>query len=42
MDYYAGIDLHSNNSYIAIIDNDNKRVFKKKVKNDLENVLHVL
>ena len=30
MDYYAGIDLHSNNSYIAIIDNDNKRVFKKE------------
>ena len=35
MEHFAGIDLHSSNSYIAIIDNDNKRVFKKKVKNDL-------
>ena len=39
---FAGIDLHSNNSYIAIIDNENRRVFKKKVSNDLQNVLHVL
>jgi len=42
MDYFIGIDLHSSNSYIAIIDNENRRVFKKKVKNDLQNVLHVL
>jgi transposase len=42
MEHFVGIDLHSSNSYIAIIDNDNKRVFKKKVKNDLQNVLHVL
>ena len=35
MENFAGIDLHSRNSYIAIIDNDNKRVFKKKGKNDL-------
>jgi len=42
MEHFVGIDLHSSNSYIAIIDNDNKRVFKKKVKNDLQNVLHVV
>ena len=42
MEHFAGIDLHSNNSYIAIIDNDNKRVFKKKVNNDLQNIVHVL
>ena len=35
MDHYVGIDLHSDNNYIAIIDNDNRRVFKKKTKNDL-------
>ena len=35
MDHYVGIDLHSTNSYIVIIDNDNRRVFKKKTKNDL-------
>ena len=23
MDHFAGIDLHSNNSYIAVIDTDN-------------------
>jgi len=42
MEHFAGIDLHSSNSYIAIIDNENRRVFKKKVKNDLENVVQVL
>ncbi len=42
MDHFVGIDLHSSNSYTAIIDNDNRRVFKKKVKNDLQNVLQVL
>jgi len=42
MEHYVGIDLHSSNSYIAIIDNENRRVFKKKVRNDLQNVLHLL
>ena len=34
MDHYVGIDLHSTNNSIAIIDHDNRRVFKKKTKND--------
>jgi transposase len=42
MDHYVGIDLHSTNNYIAIIDNDNKSVFKKKTKNDLRLVLQAL
>ena len=42
MDHYAGIDLHSTNSYIAIIDHDNRRVFKKKTKNDLKVVIQAL
>jgi transposase len=42
MDHYVGIDLHSTNSYIAIIDNDNKKVFKKKTKNDLRLVEQIL
>jgi len=42
MEHFAGIDLHSSNSYIAIIDNENRRVFKKKVKNDLQNIVHVV
>ncbi len=30
---YAGIDLHSNNSHLAIQDNDNKRIFHKRLPN---------
>ncbi len=33
MEHYAGIDLHSTNSYIGIIDKDNKRIYKAKAKN---------
>ena len=42
MDHYAGIDLHSSNSYTAIINNDNRRVFKKRAKNDLHQILRIL
>ena len=42
MDHYVGIDLHSTNSYTAIIDHDNRRVFKKKTKNDLGLVIEAL
>ena len=42
MDHYVGIDLHSTNSYTAIIDHDNRRVFKKKTKNDLGLVVEAL
>jgi transposase len=42
MDHFAGIDLHSTNNVMAIVDNDNRRVFKKKLRNDLRTVLHFL
>jgi len=42
MDHFVGIDLHSSNSYTGIIDNDNRRVFRKKTKNDLRLVLRIL
>ena len=42
MDHYVGIDLHSTNNYIAIIDNDNRRVFKKKTKNNVKLVRQAL
>ena len=35
MKYYAGIDLHSSNNYIGIIDETDKRVFGKRINNDL-------
>jgi len=32
---YAGRDLHGNNNFIGIIDGEGRRVFKKKLSNDL-------
>lgn len=42
MTLYVGVDLHSNNNYLGIIDEENRTVFKKKVHNDLGKVLHTL
>jgi transposase len=42
MKYYAGIDLHSSNNYIGIIDEKDKRVFGKRIDNDLPDILSVL
>lgn len=36
MNTYAGIDLHSSNNYIVVIDDNDKRLFEKRLKNDLE------
>jgi transposase len=38
----AGIDLHSNNLFCAIVDMQGKRVFEKKLPCDLESVLRAL
>lgn len=35
MKLYSGIDLHSSNSYLAIIDEKGKRIFKEKLPNDI-------
>jgi pseudouridine-5'-phosphate glycosidase len=40
MELFAGIDLHSNNRVVAMIDSGNKKIFKKK--NDLQAVLESL
>ena len=42
MDHFVGIDLHSNNSYIAVIDTNNNRIFKKKARNNLKETLKLL
>ncbi len=42
MRLYTGIDLHSSNSYVAIIDETGKRIFKKKLQNDPEQILSAL
>lgn len=39
---YAGIDLHANNNYLGISDEENQKIFKKKIPNDLDTVLHNL
>ncbi len=42
MTLYVGVDLHSNNNYLGIIDEENRTVFKKKVQNDLGKILQIL
>ena len=42
MELYAGLDLHSRNTYIGIMDVTFNRVFKKRVSNDLDQILRVL
>ena len=42
MKLYAGVDLHSNNSYLGIIDKKEKEIFKKKLPNDLEEIVTAL
>ena len=42
MKLYTGFDLHSTNNYLAIIDKNGKRVFKKKLPNDPEKILDTL
>ncbi len=42
MSYFVGVDLHSNNSNIGILDNKDKRIFDKRVPNDLKLILKEL
>lgn len=35
MELYAGLDLHSRNTYIGIMDKEFKCVFGKRVVNDI-------
>ena len=42
MQLYAGLDLHSRNTYIGIMDNKFKRIFGKQVSNKLPVILETL
>ena len=42
MRLYAGIDLHSSNNFIGVINSDNERVFAKRLPNCLNQVLLTL
>lgn len=42
MRVYSGFDLHANNTYIGIEDENGKRIMKKKVDNDLSMILKAI
>ena len=42
MTYYAGIDLHSNNHVLVLIDDNDKRVYEKRLPNSIDATLSVL
>ena len=42
MKHYVGMDLHSNNTYVGILREDDRRVLKGKFPNDLSTILKVL
>ncbi|MHC4891715.1 MAG: IS110 family RNA-guided transposase [Planctomycetota bacterium] len=42
MSYYVGLDLHSKNTYLGILDEEGNRVYKGKVANFLELILNAL
>lgn len=42
MKLYCGIDLHSNNSYVVLLDETDKIIYKKRLSNDLALILEKL
>jgi len=42
MKLYAAFDLHSSNSYLGIVDENGKRTFKKRLRNEFETIIDVL
>ena len=42
MELYAGLDLHSRNTYIGMMDKEFNQVFKKRVANNIELILETL
>ena len=42
MNHYCGIDLHSNNHVVVVIDDGDKRVYEKRLRNDLDLTLKAL
>jgi transposase len=42
MTVYVGIDLHSTNTYVAMIDAENKTLYKHRHRNDLSHIMSAL
>ena len=42
MKLYAGIDLHANNSVVVVIDEDDRILYQKRLRNELGEMLQAL
>ena len=42
MELYAGIDLHSNNSVVTVLDEQDRTVYAKRLPNDLCSIVAAL
>ena len=42
MKLYGGIDLHSNNSVVALLDEEERLVYRKRLANDAPGILEAL
>lgn len=42
MELYAGIDLHSNNSVTVVLDTNDREVYRKRLPNDLAQIIAAL
>jgi transposase len=42
MTLYCGIDLHANNCVVAVLDEDDRTVYEKRLPNDLATIIEVL
>ncbi len=42
MAHYCGIDLHSNHHVVVVIDDEDKRVYEKRLRNELDSTLEAL
>jgi hypothetical protein len=42
MSHYCGIDLHSNNHVVVVIDEEDRRLYERRLVNDLSLTLRAL
>ena len=42
MELYAGIDLHSNNSMVVVLDETDRVVYRKRLPNNLDGIISAL
>ena len=42
MGLYSGIDLHSTNNYLGVSNEEDKRLYKKKLPNDLDTLFDLI